>query len=117
MDRLTYRLQDQCGNPTDSVILKPYMRYQDEYTKKTILNRLADYEDAEEHGRLVVLPCKIGQTVYRVCRKKYDVDGYGMQWEEDWGIVTNSFHLGILNEIGKNVFLTREEAEDVLKSK
>lgn len=45
MDRLTYRLNDQHGNPTDSIILKPYMVYQDDYTKKTILNRLADYED------------------------------------------------------------------------
>lgn len=45
MDRLTYRLNDQHGNPTDSIILKPYMVYQDDYAKKTILNRLADYED------------------------------------------------------------------------
>ena len=79
--------------------------------------RLAKYEDLEKQGRLVTLPCKIGDTVYRVCKKKYDVDGYGMQWEEDWGIVTNTFHLGMFYEIGKNVFLTREEAEEVLKSK
>ena len=45
MDRLTYRLEDQCGNPTDSIILKPYMRYDEESTKKKILNRLAEYED------------------------------------------------------------------------
>ena len=79
--------------------------------------RLAKYEDLEKQGRLVILPCKISDTVYRVCKKKYDVDGYGMQWEEDWGIVTNAFHLGIFHEIGKNVFLTREEAEKVLRSK
>lgn len=64
MDRLTYRLQDQWGNPTDSIILKPYMMYQDEDTKKTILNRLAYYEDLEEQGRLIILtvqdihPCR-----------------------------------------------------------
>ena len=34
MDRLTIRLKDQCGNPTDSIILRPYMRYQDEDTKR-----------------------------------------------------------------------------------
>lgn len=45
MDRLTYRLKDQCGNPTDSIILEPYMRYYEESTKKKILNRLAEYED------------------------------------------------------------------------
>ena len=160
MSRLTYRLEDQCGNPTDSIILIPYMRYQDESTKKEILNKLADYEDTgltpqeieqmkarmplhqwagesiekmsifsmpiktlmelaevKKQGRLIILPCKIGDTVYRVCKKKYDVDGYGVQWEEDWGIVTNTFHLGMFHEIGKNVFLTKEEAEEVLKSK
>lgn len=63
---------------------------------------------------MIVPPCKVGDTVYRVCKKRYDVDGYGMQWEEDWGIVTNRFHLGMLHEIEKNVFLTREEAEVAL---
>ena len=58
MDRLTYRLNDQHGNPTDTIILKPYMRYQDDYAKKTILNRLAYYEDLEEQGRLIVLSVK-----------------------------------------------------------
>lgn len=45
MNRLTYRLTDQCGNPTDSIVLEPYMRYDEESTKKKILNRLAEYED------------------------------------------------------------------------
>lgn len=65
----------------------------------------------------IVSPVKVGQTVYRVCKKKYDVDGYGMQWEEDMGIVTNAFHLGMLHEIGKTVFLTREAAEEALKAR
>lgn len=68
--------------------------------------------------RMIVLPCKIGDTVYRVCKKKYDVDGYGMQWQEDWGIVTNAFSLGMYHEIGKTVFLTPEEAaEAALKAR
>lgn len=77
--------------------------------------RLEQYEDAEAKGRLVELPCKVGDTVYRVCKKKYDVDGYRMQWYEDWGIVTHGFSLGNMNELGKTVFLTREEAEAALK--
>lgn len=77
----------------------------------------AKWKDLEEQRRLIIIPCKIGDTVYRVCKKKYDVDGYGMQWEEDWGIVTNAFHLGMFHEIGKTVFLTREEAEENLKDK
>ena len=45
MNRLTHRLENQCGDPTDSIILEPYMRYNEESTKKKILNRLAEYED------------------------------------------------------------------------
>lgn len=64
---------------------------------------------------VIVLPCKIGDTVYRICKRKYDVDGYGMQWQEDWGVVTNAFSLEMYHEIGKAVFLTPEEAEAALK--
>lgn len=71
-------------------------------------------EDFKHKSEWVHLPCKIGTAVYRVCKKKYDVDGYGMQWFEDWGIVTNRFDLCMLKEIGKTVFLTREGAEKAL---
>lgn len=66
---------------------------------------------------VVLLPCKIGDTVYRVCKKKYDVDGYGMQYIEDWGIIRNAFSLNMYHEIGKTVFLTREAAEAALKAR
>lgn len=36
-----------------------------DYIKKAF-SRLAYYEDLEEQGRLVVLPCKVGDTVYRL---------------------------------------------------
>ena len=29
------------------------------------LNRLAEYEDMEEQGLLLRLPCKVGDTIYR----------------------------------------------------
>lgn len=70
--------------------------------------------DFKHKSEWVHLPCKIGETVYRVCKKKYDVDGYRMQWFEDWCIITNCFDLCMLKEIGKTVFLTREEAEKAL---
>ena len=57
MERLTYRLNDQFDNPTDSIILKPYLRYEDPETRKKILNRLSSYEDTglepEEIERIV----------------------------------------------------------------
>ena len=47
-----------------------------------IIDKLAEYETAEEEGRLVVLPCKIGDMVYviapnhRLCEAKHDCDEY-----------------------------------------
>lgn len=32
-------------------------------------DKLATYEDAEEDGRLIVLPCKVGDTVYEIWYK------------------------------------------------
>lgn len=30
------------------------------------IDKLSAYEDAEEQGRLIILPCKVGDTVYKV---------------------------------------------------
>ncbi|MBQ7491213.1 MAG: hypothetical protein IJT76_01235 [Clostridia bacterium] len=62
-------------------------------TEQEAINRLAAYEDAEEQGRLVVLPCKVGDTVY-------------IPYVEERG-----FSIRDYLDIGKTVFLTREEAE------
>ena len=50
--------------------------------KNDCIKKLAEYETAEEEGRLVVLPCKIGDMVYviapnhRLCEAKHDCDEY-----------------------------------------
>lgn len=47
-----------------------------------IIDKLAEYETSEEEGRLVVLPCKVGDMVYviapnhRLCEAKHDCDEY-----------------------------------------
>lgn len=66
---------------------------------------------------VIVPPCKIGDTVYRICKRKYDVDGYGMQFIEELGIIRNAFSLNMYHELGKTVFLTREAAEKALKAR
>ena len=46
MKRLTYRLEDQCGNPTDSIILESDLIHLKSSEKlKTVLLRLAVIED------------------------------------------------------------------------
>ena len=67
-----------------------------------------------ENG-VIVLPCKVGKNVYHVCKRQYAVDGNRKLWVEDWVIVIHAFDYSMIPEIGKTVFLTREEAEQALK--
>lgn len=43
---------------------QPLVIRANEPTWRAIYDKLAVYEDAEEQGRLLILPCKIGRTVY-----------------------------------------------------
>ena len=67
--------------------------------------KLKEYEDLEEQGRLVKLPCKVGDTVYlikdseTITECKADMVFIGVLWEE----------------FGKEWFPTRDEAEAKLK--
>lgn len=85
--------------------------------------KLKAYEDAEENGLLIHLPCRVGDTVYILA------GCFGTFYEED---ICDGFYVGrdgvlqvkVLNNkgnhgtygvMGKTVFLTREEAEQTLK--
>lgn len=35
-------------------------------SQRKVWERLKQYEDAEEQGRMLVLPCKVGDTVYSI---------------------------------------------------
>lgn len=83
--------------------------------------RLKDYEDLEEQGRLIKLPCKVGDIVYiaetvlaeAMCiRIQLDGDRNGIwinakEYPYDRRISFKAF--------GKTVFLTKSEAEAKLK--
>lgn len=98
------------------------------------IERLADYEDAmpleraqelaqaERDGRLVVLPCKTGDTIWSF----YNYPASGICKIEVTAVSTldgitfiNTDNYGVIPEkdIGKTVFLTREEAEAALKNR
>ena len=78
--------------------------------------KLCDYEDLEEQGLLVRLPCPIGTTVWDICGMdirenvlsgiECGKDGKQFLWanHDEW--------IGELNDL---VFLTREEAERKLE--
>lgn len=68
--------------------------------------RLRELAEADKDGRLVVLPCKVGDTVY-ILRRTFDgadVVGETDLWWDD------------IPQLGKTVFLTREEAERALEA-
>lgn len=96
-----------------ATIAKSYPRLFD------MVYELQKYKDAEADGRLVILPCKVGDTVYRITKSGAILD----ELVDD--IVMPEFYTrtqdglrgldAMWNEFGKAVFLTREEAEAVLK--
>lgn len=101
MERLTYR-----GTQTmteDGMITPSYS----DYSTRRIIEKLAEYEDAEEQGLLIKLPCKVGDTVYHVVGNRI--------------IMVENVDLFFLllsvaeNRFGETVFLTLEEAEDKLR--
>lgn len=92
-------------------------------------NKWQEYKDLEEQGLLVKLPCKIGDTVYRVnagakqpiilmtvseihflCYKNERTVRFDAIGKEDMG--ESCYRL---EDIGRIVFLTREEAEKKLE--
>lgn len=95
-----------------------------ENNRHRVLQKLADYEDLEEQGLLLRLPCKVGDTVYAVTRdfvsaytihsiEKYN-EGFFFTWKCVKGIYKNIRGFTEF-EIGKTVFLTKEEADEALR--
>ena len=90
-----------------------------------LLEELKEYKELEEQGLLLKLPCKVGDTVYQITRDFvseykirnficYDNGNIVFDWKCIKGIYKNvmGFHI---DDIGKTVFLTKEEAEQELK--
>ena len=78
------------------------------------LEKLAEYETAEEEGRLVVLPCKVGRTVYRILYT-LAFGEIGDKAEKHYFIRETKFEYGMIDDLNETVFLTREEAEKALE--
>lgn len=91
------------------------------------IGQLAQAVDADRDGRLVVLPCKVGQRVFALL----DTDKHISECEvKQIGMGNKIGFIGLepigargreygisLNGFGKTVFLTREEAEKALEEK
>ena len=107
--------------------------YSWEYVKNWLLDaRLRELAEADRNGRVVVLPCKVGDTLWvtrnpwtgKLLKKPLDACVNGMK------IYSHGLYVNLLfdtrkingtrdyeiNHIGKTVFLTREEAEAALEA-
>lgn len=101
---------------------------------KKAVEHLVEYEDAEENGQLIHLPCKVGGTVYELSEgfveectveiifiSNYTDDNGETSYmaelhyeREDCPYISTEIYF---TDIGKTVFLTREEAEQALKAR
>ena len=119
MERLTKTYSDGTHAAADNL---PCGENSYEY-KGLLLEALGKYEDADEQGLLLRLPCKIGDTVWRIKTSDY----YIMPCNVEEFVYSNSLYIIVreeffntrrrwnINEIGKTVFLTKSEAEQKLK--
>ena len=82
---------------------------------KVDYDRLHELAQADREGRCVVLPCKIGDTVYSIRHERVPDDDYRMSFHTEMRIVSQKFGLIHADCIGKSVFLTREAAEAALR--
>ena len=75
------------------------------------VGQLMDLGKAEQEGRLVVLPCKVGDTVYRI----FAPDGREPVISAHT-LMSADYIVRWIDKFGKTVFLTREEAERALEA-
>lgn len=93
-------------------------------------DRLRELAEADKDGRVVVLPCKVGDTVYtnnrvlgadnamhdEICTRR--IKGYGGNALNKVWLIANGDYCDFSifpSEVGKTVFLTHEEAERAME--
>ena len=116
MERLTKTYSDGTHGASDNL---PCGENSYDY-KNLLLEKLGKYEDLEEQGGLLKLPCKVGDTLYRLVPNLYreyveiKIAQFVISKSGIYFITNRGVHWNV-NRIGKTVFLTREEAEARLK--
>ena len=114
----------------DSTIGLLALFYRNLWAMADLREKLKYYEDAEEQGLLLRLPCKVGDTLYRVNKGAKEpvimmrvIQLYIKQIYKDKTVMRidaiNDADMGescyLPCDIGERIFLTREEAEAKLK--
>lgn len=79
-----------------------------------LFNRLAYYEDLEEKGLLIKLPCKFNTPLYSIFAATHNLVRDGEELVQKTRL-TESNICAVIRQYGKTVFLTQSEAEAELK--
>jgi hypothetical protein len=69
--------------------------------------KLSHYEDLEEQGRLIELPCKVGEIIYEIHNNEIRTNRLVTKWK-----IARYLEEGFFDEL---VFTTKEEAEAKLQ--
>lgn len=87
-----------------------------------LIERLRELAEADKDGRLVVLPCKVGEGLWTFC--SYPVEQVYSFTVTDISTLNgrtmlNTSRCGVIDarDVGETVFLTREEAEKALEGR
>lgn len=121
MERLTEnkRNSDGTGVSKQSLIDRPGKGYPSNYAR-SIVTKLAEYEDLEERGRLLRLPCRPNDIVYRINKEVREPiirmsverivlfdNSYALEVTDKYG----KHLLFMADDIGKTLYITYEEAQ------
>ena len=79
----------------------------------SVQEKLREYEDLEEQGLLLRLPCKVGTKVYAI-NIIIDYGEIGDEATYSYSIIEREFQIYMMMDYGKLVFLTQAEAEQKL---
>lgn len=74
------------------------------------LIQLKEYKQLDVDGKLLKLPCKVGDTVYAIITI-HILGDIGDKADKSYRIDQQKFSLEMLDKIGKTIFLTRDTAE------
>lgn len=83
-------------------------------------DRLRELAEADKDGRLMVLPCKVGDGLWTFCSHPVE-QVYSFTVTDistlNGRTMLNTSRCGVIDarDVGKTVFLTREEAEEALE--
>lgn len=111
---LRHRLAAYEDTGLEPDICAEYKKFEDEAVGKGVpFSRIVELMEADKEGRLLVLPCKVGETLYRLLPSWYTEDRcvreITLGQHNFWPIV---FYDDVM---GRTVFRTREEAEAALE--